>query len=41
MKKKIKRTGNTLCVYFTKEEQEIYKLKEGKIIEVEIKEVKK
>ena len=34
MKKKLKKYGKTLVLSFTKEEQEIYKLKEGSIIEV-------
>ena len=34
MKKKLKKYGNTLVLSFTKEEQEIYKLKEGDVIEL-------
>lgn len=33
MIKKIKKYGNTLVVSFTKEEQEVYNLKEGDLIQ--------
>lgn len=34
MKKKLKRWGNNLVITFTKEDESIYGLKEGDIIEV-------
>ena len=35
MKKKLKRWGNNLVLVFTKEEEEIYHLQLGKVIELE------
>ena len=40
MRKKIKKRGNSLVITFNKEEQEVYKIKEGKIIEIEDKNIK-
>ena len=41
MKKKVKKTGNSLGVLFTKEECEIYKLKEEDVIDMEFTKEKK
>ena len=34
MKKKVKRYGDTLVISFTKEEQEIHKLRKGTIVDL-------
>lgn len=41
MKKTIMQTGNSLGLYFNKEEQRIYNLVKGEILEFEIKPLKK
>ena len=35
MKKKLKKWGNSLVIVFSKEDCEVYKLKEGDVIKVE------
>ena len=40
MKKVIKKIGNSLGIIFNKEDQTIYGLKKGKIIDIKIKEDK-
>ncbi len=39
MKKKIKKVGTSLGLYFTKEETQIYDLEVGDIVEIEINKV--
>jgi hypothetical protein len=41
VKKIVKKWGDGIGIYIDKEEQEIYKLKEGDIVDVEIVKVKK
>ena len=41
MRKIVRRTGNSLCIIFNREDQEVYKLDEGDIIEVSIIKLKK
>ncbi len=37
MKKIIKKQGNSLCIIITRQDREIYKLKEGDLIDIQIK----
>ena len=40
MKKIIKKIGKSIGIYFTKDEQKIYGIKEGKIFDLELVRVK-